>query len=70
MAVTGAIIAHIQAMDRRTKGVISESGPASLLELDVSRAREDREDAVLAYENHIASHRVQARAAASSAASE
>jgi hypothetical protein len=63
MAASQAIMAHVQAMDRRTKGVISESETTLLLELDVNRAREDREDAVLAYENHIASHRVQARAA-------
>jgi hypothetical protein len=70
MVASRAIMAHVQAMDQRTKSVISESGRTSSLELEVLRARVARENAVLAYENHVASHRVQTRAAASTAAAE
>jgi hypothetical protein len=60
-------MAHLHAVEQLTKNVISELGGALSLEREVARARIAREDAVLAYENHIASHRVQARAAGGAA---
>jgi hypothetical protein len=68
MVASQAILAHVKAMDERTQTVISESGPTTSLELDVLRARIARENAMLAYENHVASHGVEARAAATAAA--